>query len=293
MPYPKTWSKVPAPPHHGLHEGGLESAKIHSQHVVSQGRKLLVSLSFCSLVFASLIVGFIGGTYHRGGQHRGILETIGYSNSCRDPVLRREWRSLNDSEKRDYIRSVKCLKTLPSQLYLNQTLYDDFPWVHKQFGEYSHDAAPFLAWHRYFIHVYERKLKEHCSYQGHLTYWDWTLDWENITMSPIWDVETGFGGNGNAEVGTAFLKAHCVTEGPFANFEVPYIDDKYQPHCLLRGFDEHLENFRQDLKPDSLMKLLLSPDFQSINLGLEHGPHAAIPKSINGDFSLHTAPFGE
>lgn len=41
------------------------------------------------------------------------------------------------------------------------------------------------------------------------------------------------------------------------------------------------------------MNLLLSPDYNGLNLGLEHGPHVAIPKSINGDFSLHTAPFGE
>ena len=239
-----------------------------------------------------LIVGLTAGIYFRARNDHSIYAFHQYSTACRDPVLRREWRSLNRAEKSDYIRSVKCLRNLPSQLQLNQTLYDDFPWIHKNFGEYSHDAAPFLAWHRYFIHIYERSLREQCQYQGHLTYWDWTLDWENVTMSPVWDINTGFGGTGDIKAGPPVFKAYCVTEGPFANLEVPYFGDIYHPHCLLRGFDKNLEDFRQDLNPETLMRLLLSPDYQSLNLGLEDGPHVAIPKSINGDFSLHTAPFG-
>lgn len=135
-------------------------------------------------------------------------------------------------------------------------------------------------------------LREQCGYQGQLAYWDWTLDWENITTSPIWDTDTGFGGDGNSSVSSAVFNAYCVTEGPFAHLEVPYYEHIYQPHCLLRGFDEHLEDFRDQLKPEALEKLLLSADYDTINLGLENGPHVAIPKSINGDFSLHTAPSG-
>jgi len=112
-------------------------------------------------------------------------------------------------------------------------------------------------------------------------------------MSPLWDIKTGFGGSGNVGVGSPVFEAHCVTEGPFANLEIPYLEDIYEPLCLLRGFEETHEELRQELKPERLMKLLLPPDYRSINLGLEHGPHVAIPKSINGDFSLHTAPFGK
>lgn len=32
----------------------------------------------------------------------------------------------------------------------------------------AHDAAPFLPWHRYFIHAYEKALKDHCGYKGTL-----------------------------------------------------------------------------------------------------------------------------
>ena len=255
-------------------------------------RPFVVTLAICSVPVLFLIVGFAIGARTAGEKLHNWSRTVQAPMICPKPHLRREWRSLSSAEKESYISAVQCLKTIPSQLGLNQTIYDDFPWVHKHYGEYSHDAAPFLAWHRYFIHVYERTLQQRCDYTGHLAYWDWTLDWENITMAPIWDSGTGFGGNGNTSQGPAVFKAYCVTEGPFAHLQVPYFETIHQPHCLLRGFDENLTGFRNALRPESLQKLLLSDDYESLNLGLENGPHIAIPKSINGDFSLHTAPFG-
>lgn len=55
---------------------------------------------------------------------------------CSNPSLRREWRSLAESEKIEYIDAVQCLTTTSSTLGLNQSLYDDFAWIHKRIGEY-------------------------------------------------------------------------------------------------------------------------------------------------------------
>ena len=33
----------------------------------------------------------------------------------------------------------------------------------------AHDAASFLAWHRYFLHIYENALRDNCHYSGYLT----------------------------------------------------------------------------------------------------------------------------
>ncbi|KAL8710083.1 MAG: hypothetical protein Q9225_007361, partial [Loekoesia sp. 1 TL-2023] len=272
-------------------EDEWESRQLLTQRKGRASRPLLSFLLLCFIFLFCFVLGFIAGEHYDTRRLIGEDGTPNHAKTCKSPALRREWRSLSQEEKIEYIQAVKCLKTVPSLLQLNQTLYDDFPWVHKNFGEDSHDAAPFLAWHRYFIHVYEQKLQEHCGYQGHLTYWDWTLDWENITLSPVWDDKTGFGGTGNASTGTPIFKAYCVTEGPFAGLEVPYFEDIYKPHCLLRGFDGNLKDFRERIHPGALMDLLLSPDYSSLNLGLEHGPHVAIPQSVNGDFSLHTAPF--
>ena len=106
--------------------------------------------------------------------------------SCSQPAIRREWRTLSKADKNDYIVAVKCLGTKESKLRDNGTLYDDFPWVHKLAGAngtsilypfcYSqtlthyivHAAAPFFPWHRYYIHAYEKALKDECAYTGNL-----------------------------------------------------------------------------------------------------------------------------
>lgn len=54
---------------------------------------------------------------------------------CQNMAIRREWRSLTNAEKQEYIRAVQCLKTSPSRLGLNQSLYDDFPYVHSRNGK--------------------------------------------------------------------------------------------------------------------------------------------------------------
>jgi hypothetical protein len=50
---------------------------------------------------------------------------------------RREWRTLTLLERHEYLDAVRCLKTRPSRLGLNHTLYDDFPWIHYHVGEYG------------------------------------------------------------------------------------------------------------------------------------------------------------
>ena len=150
--------------------------------------------------------------------YRGFpIDTVNLNASkstaaCPDPGWRREWRSLSKVEKQNYISSVQCLMKSPSVVGLNQSLYDDFPWIHNHVGKsgtvhfsssgylflhtylkhkpescilcyeccsteelianiiIAHESASFLAWHRYFIHVYEKTLQERCGYIGNLAY---------------------------------------------------------------------------------------------------------------------------
>lgn len=159
----------------------------------------------------------------------------------------------------------------------------------------AHGAAPFLSWHRYFLQIYERMLREHCGYDGHLTYWNWALDWKNITESPVWSQEYGFGGNGDRDKGQPILHGHCVVDGPFAGLRVLYLSSKFKPHCLSRGFEsgEGLHKLGQRLRPELLEKLTHEPNYETFNLGLEEGPHLAVPNIIRGDFLLFTAPNGK
>ena len=110
---------------------------------------------------------------------------------CKNPSTRREWRALSHSQKAEYIQAVQCLTSTKSFIGLNQTVHDDFSWVHSHVGNtceadlrlikmtkmlirdsclQAHDSAGFLAWHRYFIHVYEETLRHHCVYTGFLAY---------------------------------------------------------------------------------------------------------------------------
>ena len=151
-----------------------------------------------------LALGFTSGAlirYHDSG----IRSSASFSSKCTNPPTRREWRSLSGLEKKNYIDAVQCLRRTPSKLGLNQTLYDDFPYVHSRVGSYctslllspiptsdqltisvnfpAHSSAAFLAWHRYFIHTYEQTLQETCGYRGHLTYVIYPSDYTPLYLS--------------------------------------------------------------------------------------------------------------
>ena len=105
------------------------------------------------------------------------------------------------------------------------------------------------------------------------------LDWEDVTKSPVWD---WFGGNGNTSNGRPTLSGYCVDNGPFANLEVLYLDSKLDPHCLSRGFEtgETLSEEGQKLRPQALDDLLKTVEYNDFNLGLENGPHSAVPHNM-------------
>ncbi|KAK6065103.1 hypothetical protein SCUP515_11410 [Seiridium cupressi] len=126
------------------------------------------------------------------------IESSNNDGECRQPAVRREWRALGSLERLEYLRAVKCLSSIPSSV-CNGTLHDEFAYIHSKIGNYSHETAPFLPWHRYFIHIYEKTLKQRCQYEGTLPYWDWTRDWANLTQAPVWNATEGFGGNGNTD----------------------------------------------------------------------------------------------
>ena len=57
---------------------------------------------------------------------------------CQQPSTRREWRRLE---------AVQCLSTKPSKLRNNGSLYDEFPWVHKDRASYSkYKDSVILSW---------------------------------------------------------------------------------------------------------------------------------------------------
>lgn len=98
-----------------------QGKKLHGRHLF-----VVTCLAIGCLTIAFAIRHFLS---------QEIRSSIAPYKPCRHPTIRHEWRSLSREEKSAYLDAVKCLRTVPSRLGLNHTLYDDFPYFHSRTGE--------------------------------------------------------------------------------------------------------------------------------------------------------------
>jgi len=153
------------------------------------------------------------------------------SPPCENPILRKEWRTLESAEIRSYLDAVDCIMSQPSITppFNNsgvKSRYDDLLYTHIQQTFSIHYVGHFLPWHRHFVATYEHMLRTECGYDGAQPYWDWTLDVDSdeaFVASPVFDPELGFGGNGPFVEGNASdpfavpgrTGGGCVPDGTF------------------------------------------------------------------------------
>ncbi|WQF82961.1 Putative di-copper centre-containing domain superfamily [Colletotrichum destructivum] len=83
------------------------------------------------LVGISLIVGSVSVASLFGPIS---LSRRGRFPTCSRPVVRREWRALTPDERTHFTNAVECLSSVPSTQGLHGSLYDDFAFLHLQFG---------------------------------------------------------------------------------------------------------------------------------------------------------------
>ena len=103
---------------------------------VSRAKVLSCAALVCLFVLGLVIwVGVGFGGLHRKTSSTGSGTPTPPSTRCGKQRLRREWRSLQTHEKREYIEAVKCISTKPSAISENATAYDDFPYIHSVVGE--------------------------------------------------------------------------------------------------------------------------------------------------------------
>jgi tyrosinase len=226
---------------------------------------------------------------------------------CARPLIRKEWRALSKQERLDYLSAVKCLMAAPPQLaHLypgSKSRFDDFQAAHIELTPLIHWNAPFLPWHRMFVHLYEQDLRKTCGYKGAQPYWDWSLDAvseEAVLASPLFDPVYGFGGNGPYipdEEAAAFPNlpfvvpgrsgGGCITDGPFADRNVSLgLGDsvEYQPHCLRRDISPWL--LTHAANADVVSHVLDAPDFWEFNKRAQGG---LMPDEITLHGSGHIA----
>ncbi|KAI4163567.1 MAG: hypothetical protein LQ342_002839 [Letrouitia transgressa] len=223
-------------------------------------------------------------------------------NRCDNIAIRKEWRNLNDGEKTAYLRAVQCLRTIPSRLGHNQTLFDDFAYFHTRTGAEGVYEDEALSFTKVLMSVnstlYGRFLELASMVPAHVreryaraVYWDWTLDWDDLSSAPVWDDQFGFGGSGNTSANFGF-RGYCVTDGPFANFQLLFIGPMEVPHCLSREFlsGEELTHWSSKIRPENIAELFERKRYKDFVLALEEGPHLTLPHFLHGDFSVPTAP---
>ncbi|KAK7473086.1 hypothetical protein VKT23_001186 [Stygiomarasmius scandens] len=162
--------------------------------------------------------------------------------ACTNPSVRKEWRSLSEVERASWIDAVQCLAKLPNSGKFQQVVfpsdiaaynssgswYDDFVYMHMDLNHRIHITGLFLPWHRWYIHVYEKTLREECGYTGVAPYWNWASDASDVYGSSIFDPnpKNGLGGWGNLSNDVE------VYDGGFADFKLSYP----VPHQLRRNF---------------------------------------------------------
>ena len=115
-------------------------------------------------------------------------------------------------------------------------------------------------------------------------YWNWNLDVPplgNFTYSPLWDAQTGFGGNGpfvavsedDPFAVPGRTGGGCVSDGPFKNMIVnmgPSSNVTGNPRCLSRDFSPYFAG--RYLGINVTKATLSQPDFGWFDRVVEGGP---------------------
>lgn len=110
---------------------------------------------------------------------------------------------LNKTSRLEYINAVKCLHSLPSKIGDDKvpgarSRYDDFEAAHIINTREIHATGLFFPWHRHYVQIFEKALREECGYSGYQPYWDWAK-WADRPPeeNPLYDgSETSMSGNG-------------------------------------------------------------------------------------------------
>ncbi|KAK3935115.1 amino acid transporter [Diplogelasinospora grovesii] len=192
--------------------------------------------------------------------------------TCTVKSQRKAWQNLTGIEKSRYIDATLCLINSPTKIGVSvaKTRWDDFQYAHALNMPYIHNVGAFLPWHRYFITVYERVLRDECGYEGAMPYWNEPLDADSLPSSPIFDPVSGFGGNG-----TGFDL--CVADGPFADLTLRISENvttAESEYCLTRNFNPCI--FRQGAQQRVADRCILSSDtFEEVRQCIESQPHGA------------------
>ena len=132
----------------------------------------------------------------------------------------------------------------------------------------------------------------------------------SISKSPIFDPDTGFGGDGvpgtytvpldptNTSLLFPYAYIGCVQDGPFANYTLRLGPGKFiTTHCLARGVNNTMSPYLNSTAVAHLMTMSTFQEFrielEGMPVTLDHRTHDGGHLSIGGDMSnLYSSPGG-
>ena len=92
--------------------------------------------------------------------------------------------------------------------------------------------------------------------------------------SPVFDPNSGFGGNGDPSAN------HCVTDGPFSTYTIPLgPGNVVNDQCLSRNFSDFALPF---ITSKAVRNATIQPTFEIFRVELEGRPHPAPIKPHSG-----------
>jgi tyrosinase len=132
------------------------------------------------------------------------------------------------------------------------------------------------------------------------SYWDWTVDWQDLAGSSIWDNEEGFGSETGSKVGVSpierMTEEKCVS-GPFKDVRLFHFNLTVRPHCLTRHFllsksEDHGTFSGEFMSPAAMGQLARSQEYGTLRYGIE-GIHDVIHNGVIGDLNAWSSANGK
>lgn len=214
-----------------------------------------------------------------------MMDQFGRRCSCISGQLescsryRRDWNTLSDLQKAEYISTVTSAATDPQYkpLYdkLVQAYLDSFETIAQSTrAESSH----FFPWHRYFLLQYEDMLRL-INRQITIPYWDWSLLPMDPYASPVFDPETGFG---NASDSVTL----CVTNGPFRESEFQ-VTPSASGGCLERQYGNFTYPSRSLI--EDIILVMPASDFDEFHRSLQLFIHLNVRCFVGGHMCSNNA----
>ena len=119
------------------------------------------------------------------------IAAVAPGGPCPSAHIRVEWSNMRNEDRHGFLNGVKCLWDRPSKGGYpgSQNRWEDIVVVHQRMTPQVHENGIFLPWHRYYLWVMMRVMREECGYQGPFPWWDEVKYGGRFAQAPVFTSE--------------------------------------------------------------------------------------------------------